>query len=385
LGGSYARTGLPSGITSATYDAANRLTNWAGNSYAYDANGNLTSDGVNTYSRDARNQLASMSGSANATFLYDPLGRRVSKTIGGVTTGFLYDGFNVAQELSGSTPTANLLTGGIDEIFTRTGATAENFLADGLGSTVATTDTTGAVATQYSYEPFGNTSATGSVSSNAFQYTGRENDGTGLFFYRARYYHPRTQRFISQDPIGFAGGDTNLYAYAFNSPTNFIDPSGLCAPACTLPIAAGPPGWVIGAGIAIATLPIWGPPAWQLPRMRPILRVTLFRAPLLSRLLQTQTAGRRQATRARRTPCKKAPKRSPNAQPPKNAPQLPPKEIPPGWNLRQMPGASSAYPDFYPYGYWILYNPFGQPIDPSTMKPGRNPEDWHIPYPEPCE
>ena len=254
-----------------------------------------------------------------------------------------------------------------------------------LGSTVATTDTTGAVATQYSYEPYGNTSATGSLSSNAFQYTGRENDSTGLYFYRARYYSPRTQRFISQDPIGFAGGDTNLYAYAFNSPTNFIDPSGLCAPACTLPIAAGPPGWVIGAGIAIATLPIWGPPAWQL-----LKDAANSAGDALSRATPISTPadpnGRAPSDDpGKKDPCKKAPKRSPNAQPPKNAPQLPPKEIPPGWNLRQMPGASSAYPDFYPYGYWILYNPFGQPVDPSTMKPGRNPKDWHIPYPEPCE
>jgi len=42
----------------------------------------------------------------------------------------------------------------------------------------------------------------------------------------ARYYSHRLQRFISQDPIGFAGGDTTLYAYIFNSPTNYFDPTG---------------------------------------------------------------------------------------------------------------------------------------------------------------
>lgn len=42
------------------------------------------------------------------------------------------------------------------------------------------------------------------------KFTGRENDGTGLYFYRARYYNPTYQRFIAQDPIGFAGGDPNL-------------------------------------------------------------------------------------------------------------------------------------------------------------------------------
>ena len=143
-----------------------------------------------------------------------------------MTINFLYDGSNTVQELSGSTPTANLLTGGLDEIFTRTTTGVENYLTDPLGSTVATTDSTGTLATQYTYEPFGNTSSAGSTTSNSFQYTGRENDGTGLYFNRARYYSPRLQRFISQDPIRFARGDSNLYAYVWNSPTNFSDPVG---------------------------------------------------------------------------------------------------------------------------------------------------------------
>jgi len=42
----------------------------------------------------------------------------------------------------------------------------------------------------------------------------------------ARYYNPTLQRFISEDPIGFNGGDVNLYAYVWNSPTNFLDPVG---------------------------------------------------------------------------------------------------------------------------------------------------------------
>ncbi len=55
--------------------------------------------------------------------------------------------------------------------------------------------------------------------------TGRENDSTGLYFYRARYYSPTLQRFISEDPIGFDGG-INLYTYAGNQPTGRVDPSG---------------------------------------------------------------------------------------------------------------------------------------------------------------
>ncbi len=116
----------------------------------------------------------------------------------------------------------------MDEILTRTSAAGlQTFLDDGLGSTLALTDSTGAVVTEYTYDPFGKTTFTGATSTNTFQYTGRENDGTGLYYYRARYYHPGLQRFLSQDPIGFAGGDFNLYAYVGNDPANSYDPLGL--------------------------------------------------------------------------------------------------------------------------------------------------------------
>jgi RHS repeat-associated protein len=79
---------------------------------------------------------------------------------------------------------------------------------------------------EYTYEPFGKTADTGGLNTNPFQFTGRENDGTGLYYYRARYYHPGLQRFMSEDPIGYAAGDINLFAYTGNSATNFRDPSG---------------------------------------------------------------------------------------------------------------------------------------------------------------
>jgi YD repeat-containing protein len=145
----------------------------------------MLSSGADGYTWDGRNQLVStLSG---ASFQYDPFGRRTSKTIAGAATGYLYDGSNVTQELSGTTPRANLLSGGIDEMFTRTdSAGARHFLDDALGSTLALTDSTGTIQTQYTYEPFGNTTASGQGSSSAYQYTGRENDGTGLYYYRAR-------------------------------------------------------------------------------------------------------------------------------------------------------------------------------------------------------
>jgi RHS repeat-associated protein len=166
----------------------------------------------------------------SASFVYDGLGRRESKTVNGNLTEFLYDGRNPVQETSGATIMANILPGlSIDEFLTRTDVTSgmtSYFLADALASPVAVTDSTGTVQTEYSYEPFGQTTLGGISNSNPYQYTGRENDGTGLFYYRGRYYNPSLQRFISEDPIGFRSGDFNLFAYVFNNPLIFIDPFG---------------------------------------------------------------------------------------------------------------------------------------------------------------
>ncbi len=226
VGGSYARTGTPQAASPATYNVNNQLLQWKGASLTYDNNGNLTGDGTNTYTWNARNQLVSISGPVPASFQYDPFGRRVSKTISGMTQ-YLYDGANPVQEISGTTASANLLTGGLDEYFQRTdSAGARNFLTDALGSTLALADSAGAVQTSYTFEPFGNTSVTGAATTNSFVYTGRELDPTALYFYRARYYNAQLQRFISEDPLEFGGGDVNLYAYTGNSPTNFADPTG---------------------------------------------------------------------------------------------------------------------------------------------------------------
>jgi len=205
IGGAWARTGLPAAMTGATYDAANQQLTFGGATLTYDLNGTLTSDGVTTYTWNARNQLTGISGPGlSASFVYDGLGRRLRKTINGAATDVLYDGLNPVQDASGPTILATMLIGlGIDEVFTRTDAAGtSSFLTDALGSTVALTDTAGTTQTQYTYEPFGATTATGALSSNPFQYTGREHDGTGLYYYHARYYQLGLQRFISEDPLG---------------------------------------------------------------------------------------------------------------------------------------------------------------------------------------
>lgn len=103
-----------------------------------------------------------------------------------------------------------------------------------VGSTIAMTDSTQAIVNKYSYDEFGNVSAN-SVENvpQPFKFVGQYGvmtEPNGFLFMRARYYDPSVGRFISEDPIGFEGGDTNLCAYVGNQPVNRIDPSGLFGP-----------------------------------------------------------------------------------------------------------------------------------------------------------
>jgi RHS repeat-associated protein len=265
--GTWAYNQLPPATTSDyQYDAGDRLN--AGNGYApvYDNQGQMKQDGKgNTYTWNARHQLVEIDNGPTvvAQFRYDGLGRRYQKTIGTTTTTYLYDGITPIQEKQGSTVN-NLLTGwGVDEIFARTDAPGRMYyLRDAIGSTVGLAASSGIgkaiVKQQYAYDPYGNaTKLKAATVNNPYTYTGREDDGTGLYYYRARYYSPSLGRFIAEDPIGLAGGP-NPYAYVQGNPISQSDPLGLfgtpfdvgagaVAGAIGGYVADGPRGAVIGA------------------------------------------------------------------------------------------------------------------------------------------
>ena len=224
----------------------------------YDALGNLTvkakSDGsdTTTYTWDTRNRLVAIArtgaNTTTATFKYDELGRRIERSVttnGGQpdTTRFVYDGGQAVLEIR-SSETASILTGlGVDEVIARyTAAVARTYLADALGSVIAMGKDDQSIATTYGYSPYGETNQTGEASTNANQYTARENDNTGLYFYRARYYDPVLKRFIAEDPIGLEGG-INLISYVNGDPASLTDPLGLT------------PATAIGAGIGTFVFP----------------------------------------------------------------------------------------------------------------------------------
>jgi RHS repeat-associated protein len=224
---------LPTAVPNSLYDVANHQLTFGDYNMLYDLDGNVTNiiNGTTTNQLlwSARNQLTNMLGAVTATFAYDGLGRRVGRTVPASTENYLYDGLDtILQKDAGGSVAARYFRGlSIDEPWQRIDSTStRDYMADALGSTVAMTDTNGVIQGQYAYEPFGATTMTGALT-NSYKFTGREDDGTGLYYYRARYYHPALGRFVSEDPIGFDGGDFNVYAYVRSSPINRTDSYGL--------------------------------------------------------------------------------------------------------------------------------------------------------------
>ncbi|MGF6770377.1 RHS repeat-associated protein [Paraburkholderia sp. GAS199] len=236
-GGSLAKVDLPQAVNDAQYNAANQLTRWSGKTLTYDLNGNLASDGVNQYSWNAQGLLAGITGGVTASFIYDIDGHRRDQTVNGHRT----QSYWIGDELSftiGDDDYAhrNRLFSpypetGLDELtYQRIGDDASQdryVLRDANNNVIALTDANQQSQTQYRYQPYGVTTQTGAAYPNTQQYTGRENDGTGLYYYRNRYYSPATGRFISEDPIGWASGQTNAYAYVGGDPVQLTDPAGL--------------------------------------------------------------------------------------------------------------------------------------------------------------
>ena len=229
------------GMSAYGYNASNQLTSTPSTTFTYDNNGNtLTktdSSGVRTYNWDFDNQLTSVvlpGSGGTVTFKYDPFGRRIQKSSASGTTIYVYDGTNGVEEMDQS---ANVLAryaqgAGIDEPLAefRSGSTAY-YEQDGLGSVTSLSNSTTALANTYTYDTFGNLTASAGTTVNPFQYTGRDYDPeTGLRYYRARYYDASTGRFLSEDPSGFDGG-SNFYSYVANAPADLSDPFGLSATA----------------------------------------------------------------------------------------------------------------------------------------------------------
>ncbi|RRV08380.1 RHS repeat protein [Pseudomonas sp. v388] len=103
-------------------------------------------------------------------------------------------------------------------------------LNDHLGSSTLELDAQAQIISQESYYPYGGTSWWAGrnaveASYKTVRYSGKERDGTGLYYYGFRYYAPWLQRWINPDPAGAVDG-LNLYRFVRNSPLRYFDSEG---------------------------------------------------------------------------------------------------------------------------------------------------------------
>jgi RHS repeat-associated protein len=176
-----------------------------------------------------------------AEYTYDVYNQRIAKTVytdgdgslAAVTERFVYGSDqNIALVLdeNGNVNHRYLFGDGVDQIEAdESNGTVLWALTDHLGSVRDVVDDSGTVLNHIVYDAFGGvTSQTDESVVFRYGYTARELDAeSGLQYNRARYLDSFTGKFISEDPIGFGGGDSNLYRYVFNSPIRYTDPSGL--------------------------------------------------------------------------------------------------------------------------------------------------------------
>src|SRR3989338_10819290 len=198
--------------------------------YSYDDSGNLINDGVNAYVYYEENRLAQVTSPGSlATYTYDGLNRRVSKTVNNVTTYFIQDGDREIEERTAAGALiADYVHGeNIDEVLTMSRAGNTYFYYyDGLGSVTDLLNATGIVAESYTYDAYGQPSATSTVG-NPFYFTGRRLDPeSGKQYQRARTYDQFLGRFHQRDPLGYYDS-MNLMQYVGNNPVNYVDPQGL--------------------------------------------------------------------------------------------------------------------------------------------------------------
>lgn len=273
----YAYDGLDRVVRESRYDAAGTLT--LDSRLSYDAVGNLLSSGrvsaPTVYTYDADNQIVSGGG---VLYTHDGAGRRVREDFTGPggapqsveyawdardrlirhrgpagETTYTYDGDRVRQAKAGAGGQVSYLVdrdhaSGHTQLLRRTGPTSDTFvwgtrlvagneggvarypLHDALGTTRALADAAGGVTDRYEHAAYGGVIAATGGSALPHRFAGEELDPeSGLVYLRARYYDPRTGRFLTRDPLlGTFDGpmSQHAYAYAADNPVNLVDPSG---------------------------------------------------------------------------------------------------------------------------------------------------------------
>jgi RHS repeat-associated protein len=247
----------PSGATAYAYDAADNLTQmgstqqafnnadevcWTAatsgscaspptgaTAYVYDARGNRTTvtpptGAATNLSYDQANRLTAFG--SIATYGYNGDGLRMSKTVSGTTSQFLWDVASAVPLLLKDGSTSYVYGPGglpLEQINTSAVLWLHH---DQLGSTRLVTDSAGVGQATYTYDAYGNLAASTGTITNPLRFAGQYRDGeSSLYYLRARYYDPSTGQFLSRDPAVATTGEP--YAYTNDNPLNGDDPTGL--------------------------------------------------------------------------------------------------------------------------------------------------------------
>ena len=234
----------------------------SGTHVAYDRAGNMTAapqpdswSSNYTLKYDAWNRLTTVKCgySPVAAYTYDGLHRRVTKTVGATTEHYYYDGWRCIEQRLGSEsyPERQYVWGTryVDDLILRdrdTGTSRDGNLDERLYSlqdpnwnvttlVKETSPDTWQPVQRFRYTAYGASEPLTTAFATTtdaydwdYRYTGRrEDDETGLLYYRYRMYHAQLGKFLTRDPIGYMAEDVNLYRYVGNRPTIAIDPHGL--------------------------------------------------------------------------------------------------------------------------------------------------------------
>jgi RHS repeat-associated protein len=240
--GNRSTTTTLAGVVPATYDAQDRLVAAGALQYRYTAAGELaaivdaTTNAATAYTYDVQGNLreVALPNGTRVGYSADARNRRIARLVNGlVAQRLLYQGqLRPVAELDAAGALVSRFVYGTRPItpeYLIRGGVTYRLVTDHLGSVrLVLNATTGAVVQQLEYDPFGQVLVDTNPGFQPFGYAGGLYDPlTGLLRFGARDYDPATGRWLSKDPIGFKGGDSNLYAYVGNDPINNTDPTGL--------------------------------------------------------------------------------------------------------------------------------------------------------------
>ena len=165
------------------------------------------------------------------SFEYDPLGRRISKTYKDKTTRWVWDGNVPLHEWTEESDVTTWLfeEGAFVPAAKIVGDKSYSIITDYLGTPTEMFNSDGEKTWSAELDIYGSVRnfAGRSLSDCPFRYQGQyEDEETGLYYNRFRYYSPDEGRYISQDPIRLDGVNPTLYGFVWD--INFeIDPFGL--------------------------------------------------------------------------------------------------------------------------------------------------------------